>query len=317
MKGIEIFEEEGTAEVAGNDADLAKALADGALDDIENIVLGGRLTAMPPAITRLKKLKRLDVTARKLTTLPVELFELRTLETLGLSESKIVTLPSGGWSRLAALRDLQLNTEVTALPDDLGDAPVLGGPFDLAPMRKLAGLPESFGRLAHVTELRLPPKAKSLPASIARMTSLATLDVGERAVTALPEDIGRLPALAVLRAVSARLKTLPESLGDCVSLTELHLIGNQLTGVPESLGRAPKLQVLDLSGNPLAAVPESLATAPSLRKLGLHDTKITALPPALARSGLTRLTLPAANEAALRASSGEVLAALGDRVSFY
>ncbi|MBI2391536.1 MAG: leucine-rich repeat domain-containing protein [Deltaproteobacteria bacterium] len=317
MKGIELFEDEGTAEVEGTDADLAKALGDGALDEIENLVLGGRLTAVPSAITRLKRLKRLDVTSGKIKSLPAETFELATLETLGLSESKIATLPAGGWGRLVELRDLQLTTDVTALPDDLGDAPLLGGPFDLAPMRKLATLPESFGRLAHVTELRLPPKAKSLPSSIAGMSALTMLDVSERAIAALPDDLGRLPALAVVRAVSARLKALPESLGDCASLTELHLGGNQLTAIPDSLGRAPKLQVLDVSGNPLGAVPESLAAAPALRKLGLHDTRVTTLPPAFARTALTKLTLPAANEAALRASSGEVLQALGDRVVFY
>lgn len=313
MKGVQQFDAFGVI-VDGTDADLDDALIAGALDAYVSLTIDGKVTRLPPGIARLSGLKELTLASRVETVDPA-LFSLTALQRLSLQSRKITALPAGGWGRLVALETLEITTTgLLALPEDLGDVPRLGGSFDLR-LHKFKALPESFGRLSHVTALHAPWGIKSLPTTMAGMTSLRMLSVHKTALGALPESIGGLPHLVELHANDARLKSVPESLGNCLALEELNLGENKLSSVPSSIGRLPRLQSLSLDGNPITAIPDVFPE--TLEFLRLRGTRVSRLPAVLASlPKLRMLTLSAELRHQIEATSGAVLAALGDRVVF-
>lgn len=312
MKGVEIVE--GQAFFSGSTADLSRAITGGALDGCGALTVEGKLTAVPPEIARLKQLRELVLDTDTLQTIDAAIFQCARLVKLVVLSNQIKELPAGGWKKLAALEQLELTTSraLRSLPDDLGEAPRLAGEFDLTPQTKLAGLPASFGRLAGVTILRLPPGVAA-PEPIAGMTALRRLTV--RGVERLPADLGALRQLESVDAKDCPLTALPASIGDAAELDGLSLAGTKLTALPDSLTRLTNLSDLDVSNTPLAALPEAIGALP-LTRLRLQRTAITRLPASLAAAERVRVYLPLAHRAAIEASSAEVLAALGSRASF-
>lgn len=313
MKGIEIVEDQ--AFFSGSTADLKRAIADGALDGCRALTVEGKLTAVPPEIRRLTGLRELILDTDTLQTIDPAIFECTALVKLVALSNQLKELPAGGWGRLAKLEQLELTASkaLRGLPEDLGDASALGGEFDLTPQSKLKALPASFGRLAGVTVLRLPVGVPA-PDPIGGMTGLRRLTL--RGVDRLPADIGALPQLEALDASQCPLTSVPDSLGDAPALRSLGLAQTQLRALPEQLSRATRLADLDLSGTPITALPEAIGALP-LTRLRLQRSAIARLPASLATpAGDLRIYLPSEQRATLEASSADVLAALGRRVSF-
>lgn len=312
-KGVEIVEDQ--AYFAGSTADLQKALAAGALDRCGSLVVERKLTALPPEIGRLRRLRELRLETDTLQTIDPALFQCVGLVALFIGSNQLKALPAGGWARLKELRLLTLSSSnaLRSLPDDLGDAPQLGGEFELGALSKLAALPASFARLQHVTLLRLPPGLLA-PEPIAGMKGLRELRV--QGVDHLPDDLGALAELRFLDAADCAIAALPASLGAARALHTLSLARTRLTALPESLGELPALRNLDLEGTPLEALPEALGQAP-LQHVRLQGTVITRLPASFAQlAGDLRIFLPREQRAAIEASSASVLAALGSRARF-
>lgn len=313
MKGIEIVDNQ--AFFSGSTADLKRAIAGGALDRCSSLTVEGKLTAVPPEIARLTRLRELILDTDTVQTIDPAIFQCTTLVKLVALSNQLKELPAGGWAKLTALETLELTTSkaLRGLPDDLGDARMLGGEWDLTPHTKLRALPASFGRLARITVLRLPVGVAA-PDPIAGMTALRRLTV--RGVDSLPADLGALPQLEFLDAIGCPLTTLPRSLGDAPALRTLALARTGLRDLPDALTRAPRLADLDLSDTPLVALPEAIGALP-LTRLRLQHTAITRLPASLAApAGDLRIYLPREQRAAIEAASADVLAALGSRASF-
>lgn len=312
MKGVEIVEDQ--AFFSGSTADLKRAIAGGALDDCGALTVEGKLTAVPPEIARLKKLRELVLDTDTLQTIDAAIFQCARLVKLVVLSNQIKELPAGGWRKLAALEQLELTTSraLRGLPDDVGEAPRLAGEFDLTAQTKLAALPRSFGRIAGVTILRLPPGVAA-PEPIAGMTALRRLTV--RGVDRLPADLGALQQLEAVDAKDCPLTELPASIGGAQQLDSLALAGTKLTALPDGLTRLTNLSDLDLSNTPLTALPEAIGALP-LTRLRLQKTAISRLPASLAGAEKVRVYLPLGQRAAIEASSAEVLAALGSRASF-
>lgn len=209
MKGIEIVADQ--AYFSGSAADLTKAIVERRLDACGSLVIEGKLPALPPDIGRLRRLRELVLDTDTLATIDPGLFGCAALVRLVVASNQIKELPAGGWRRMAALERLELggSRALRGLPDDLGEAPRLGGEFDLREHNKLAALPASFGRLARVTVLVLPPGVAA-PDPIAGLLALHTLEL--HGVAALPEDIGALAKLERLRVQDTAITTLPAGL---------------------------------------------------------------------------------------------------------
>lgn len=313
MKGVEIVADQGY--FTGSAAELARALDAGLFDACGSLVIEAKLNAVPPEIGRLVRLRELVIATDTLQTIDAGLFRCAALTRLVVLSNQLKELPAGGWGRLAALETLEITTShaLRCLPEDLGAARRLGGELDLGALRKLSALPASFGRLTQVTVLRLPPGVAA-PDPIAGMTGLRTLQL--QGVSALPGDIGALPQLERVYADDCPLTGLPASIGDAPALRSLSLAGTRLTALPECVTRMPALLDLDLAGTLVTELPEAIGSL-RLNRLRLQRTAITRLPASLARpAGDLRIHLSRAQRAAIAASSGDVMAALGDRVVF-
>lgn len=313
MKGVEIVADQ--AYFRGSTAELQRALTGGALDRCGSLVVEGKLTTVPPEIGRLKRLRELILDTDTLQAIDPALFQCVGLVKLVVLSNQLKHLPVGGWGRLVALEQLEITTSnaLRELPADLGEAPRLGGDFDLSQQTKLAPLPPSFARLAGVTLLRLPPGLPA-PASIAGMKGLRELQL--RGVGELPADLGALPELRLLDAYECPIAALPESIGGATLLRALALGRTKLTALPDSLTGLRALRDLDLAQTPLAALPEAIGQVP-LTRLRLQNTPLTRLPDSLATpAGDLRIYLPREQRAVIEASSAAVLRALGGRVVF-
>ncbi|GAA3235334.1 leucine-rich repeat domain-containing protein [Nonomuraea helvata] len=86
-----------------------------------------------------------------------------------------------------------------------------------------------------------------MPAEIARLTRLETLEIRCRYIAVLPPEIGHL----------ARLR-------------ELTACGTALTELPAEIGELQQLEVLDLQSAPLKAFPAELGRLGALRRLLLN-----------------------------------------------
>lgn len=313
MKGVEIVGDQ--AYFSDSTAALQRVLTGGALDRCGSLVVEGKLTAVPPEIGRLKRLRELILDTDTLQTIDEALFQCVGLVKLSVLSNQIKQLPAGGWARLAALEQLELTTSnaLRELPADIGEAPRLGGDFDLTLQTKLAPLPPSFGRLARVTLLHLPPGLPA-PDPIAGMTGLRELQV--RGVTQLPADLGALQDLRLVDAYECPITALPESIGGATLLRALALSRTKLTALPDSLTELRALRDLDLAQTPLAALPEAIGQVP-LQRLRLQNTLITRLPESLATpAGDLRIYLPREQRSVIEANSAAVLRALSGRVVF-
>ena len=313
MKGVEIVEDQ--AYFSGTTAELQEALTRGVLDRCGSLVVERKLIALPPEIGRLKRLRELILDTDTVQTIDPGLFQCAGLVKLVVLSNQLKLLPAGGWAKLKSLEQLVLTTSnaLRELPADIGDAPRLGGDLDLRAQTKLAPLPASFGRLAGVTLLRLPPGVHP-PDPIAGMRGLREL--GLRGIDTLPADLGALAELRFLDLSECPITALPDDLGNAKLMHTLTLARTKLTRLPESIGDLSALRELDLSETPLETLPESIGRAP-LQRLRLQQTAITRLPDSLATpAGDLRIFLPREHRAAIEASSPAVINALGSRARF-
>ena len=132
----------------------------------------------------------------------------------------------------------------------------------------------------------------TLPASLADLTDLETLDLGGNQLHGpLPAGVGGLRALETLDLSGNRLSgTLPAGVGGLAALETLDLGGNRLHGaIPAALGDLADLETLDLGGNRLSgAIPATLGALAKLETLDLGGNRLRGVIPA-ALGGLADL----------------------------
>ena len=217
MKGFEIVEGQGY--FTGSTAELQKLLTEGKLDRCGSLVVEGKLTTVPPEIGRLTRLQELVLDTDTVQSIDAGIFGCAGLGRLVVLSNQLKELPSGGWARLGALEHLVLTgaRALRGLPEDIGAATKIGGEFDLTPLTKLGPLPRSFGTLARVTLLRLPPGVVA-PDPIAGMTGLRELEL--RAVDRLPEGLGALKDLRLIEASECPIAAVPALARACAAIRE-------------------------------------------------------------------------------------------------
>jgi len=143
-------------------------------------------------------------------------------------------------------------------------------------------LPESMAELTQLTTLNLGDnRLTTVPESLSSLTRLTWLDLSSNLLMTVPESLGNLTRLRCLDLDNNDLTTLPEWLSDLGQLTVLNLGTNRLTSVPESLGNLAQLTELSLDNNRLTSVPESLGNLAQLATLYLTTNRLTSVPESL------------------------------------
>lgn len=209
--------------------EFPRALLDLA-DTLEVLDLSGnQLTALPPDLPRLARLRILFASGNPFTTLPPVLGQMPQLEMVGFKACRITQVPAD--SLPPRLRWLILtDNQLTELPETLGQRP------------RLQKLMLSCNRLAQ------------LPDSLAHCTQLELLRIASNRFTALPPVVLQLPALAWLAAAGNPLTQKSELLTQTHATQEPLFYQN--LQVHELLGEGASGHIhrasVQASGQPLA-----------------------------------------------------------------
>ena len=148
-----------------------------------------------------------------------------------------------------------------------------------------SSLPESFGQLRSLTELKLEScrSLKSLPESFSQLQSLQQLVVHDtHRQQVLPETV-ELPSC--LTSLKICLAHLPHCLWSCLSLQKLHVANLESASLPEAMGQLTSLTELSISHcDGLESLPASLHHLPLLQSVTINSCS------ALSRVGLQGLS---------------------------
>jgi Leucine-rich repeat (LRR) protein/serine/threonine protein phosphatase PrpC len=221
-------------------------------------LIGNQLETLPPEISRLVGLRKLDLQCNRLAWLPEEIGALTQLRTLQLRQNALKTLP------------IQL-AQCTALSElNVGDNALVS----LSPF-----LDQDHGLFGSLRVLQAwNNQLTALPPSIGRLSQLVELDVSQNQLQALPADLSGLRVLERLSLFRNQLTSLPASLGACEALVELNLFGNQLISLPPQIGQLHRLRKLILTNNLLESLPREIGDCSSLVSLEVALNHLSSLP---------------------------------------
>jgi Leucine-rich repeat (LRR) protein len=259
-----------------------------------------------------------------ISTLPESIGRLTALERLDLGGHQVHQLPAS-LGQLTRLKFLNLNPRGYKNQQKL----MYYGTRVYHEKQALEVAYEKSGRLAEAKNFLPGAWLRRLPAELAALTQLETLDLSNNRLETFPEWVGGCGALRVLRLENMALQDLPScvlklkrletldlshnslrqlpgGIGDLSRLADLDLQGNGLEAVPEAMGGLVGLQRLDLSHNAMAALPESIGNFGKMTDLEVHHNRLQTLPGGIGK--LTALRRLALNRNRLR----ELPASLGD-----
>jgi len=213
------------------------------------------LTAVPPEIGRLRRLKILLLQNNQLTTFPSEIEQLSSLTGLNLENNQLTVIPPEV-GQMTTLAELNLgNNQLTILPPEIGQ------------LKRLIKLDLFSNQLSIV------------PPEIGQLTELSELYLVDNKLTDLPPEIGQLTGLVMLNLGSNQLTLVPPEIGQLVSLEILHLGGNKLATIPSEISRFVELKQFGLNHNSFTSIPLTICQSKSLEKLWLNDNQLTTVPP--------------------------------------
>ncbi|MEA5452275.1 COR domain-containing protein, partial [Leptolyngbya sp. CCNP1308] len=154
---------------------------------------------------------------------------------------------------------------------------------------RLSGLPAEVAQLTNLSTLDLSNnRLSSLPAEVAQPTNLSTLVLSWNQLSGLPAEIAQLTNLSTLDLSRNRLGSLPAEIAQLTKLYWLELSSNQLSGLPAEIAQLTNLYWLDLSGNQLSGLPAEITQLTNLSTLDLSNNQFSSLPAEIAQ--LTRLS---------------------------
>lgn len=299
------------------------AINDALFDQLPNlsklILDKNHITAIPPQISKLKKLEHLSATSNELTSLPNEIGLLQELKYLDLHHNNLKVLPGEIW-QLSKLVTLNLSSNVlttlprpvahkivesvyadsngTATPKEQPSAPESihesiasdGGPkVQGSGLLSVGNAPGQDGRKGSMVSVYGPGGRKASVVSKASTDAGSTPTLGSRKDSASSYNkmshtfVGSLKYLYL--GDNRFSDTVFEELSLLTNLKVLNLSYNMLFDIPpRALSRLSKLQELYLSGNELTALPaEDLEHVSLLKVLHLNSNKFQTLPAELGK----------------------------------
>ena len=158
---------------------------------------------------------------------------------------------------------------------------------------QLTSLPAEMAELTKLKSLQLAGnRFTELPAVIFKLTALESLGFYGNQVASLPSEIGNLRSLRAISLEYNQLASLPPEIKHVAAFTGghyAHLSSNQLTSLPAEIDHfRDGIEKLYAASNKLATLPPEIGNFTRLTELWLPYNELTSLPPELGR--LPRLT---------------------------
>ncbi|XP_014208155.1 leucine-rich repeat-containing protein 58 [Copidosoma floridanum] len=150
---------------------------------------------------------------------------------------------------------------------------------------RLTFLPDSIARFTSLTTLDLSSCGlQRLPDFVAELGQLLSFSVKNNNLTndSLPKSFEGLAALVELNLSGNRLTEFPEQVLDLTGLKYLYLGGNLISEITKDVWKIQRLQILSMGGNRLTDVPSTLGQLTALQALILSDNMLESLPSSIA-----------------------------------
>ena len=238
-----------------------------------------QIAELPPQISNLMALKKLDIHDNCLTFLPHELGQLQNLNRVDLSRNKICKPLPDTFGSLRAL--VQLNANNNKLPSfGLNDEmPPNVGQLDLS-FNDLKEVDRNFALMKKLQDLNLSQnKIVKIAAELSLCTNLQDLDLSYNQLSAVPTELGSLPELLRLNLNNNRLTTFPKFTAT-KKLRELLLNSNKIESMPEENIEplSGSLEILLVADNQIKSLPANFDTLEQLASLDVSCNNLSTLP---------------------------------------
>eukprot|EP01094_Clydonella_sp_ATCC50884_P021946 TRINITY_DN493_c0_g3_i1.p1 TRINITY_DN493_c0_g3~~TRINITY_DN493_c0_g3_i1.p1 ORF type:complete len:2040 (-),score=911.87 TRINITY_DN493_c0_g3_i1:136-6255(-) len=206
----------------------------------------------------LKRLQDLNLSGNLLPGVPQEILLLTALETLNMSSNMIAILPS---SLLSAVANRLHNLRELNFDDN-----------------RLHELPVEVGEVVSLERLRLNGNClKALP-SLASLSRLSLLDLGNNELDRLPQEVLTFSSLTYLDVGGNKLSHFPAGLRTLSLLETLNFAHNELTEMPAGIGELANLRGLSIGGNHISPIPGHVLTITNLTQLSVANMSLQDLP---------------------------------------
>ena len=227
-------------------------------DHHEGCFWNAGLKIFPENITKLKNLKKLNLSGNSIQILPEAIGDMVNLTELNLELNNLKILPDG-ITELSKLEILNLNfNPIETFPENINNLSNLKKIFldyTLIYNPKLT-LPTKFGYLNKLEELIInSPTLEPLPKCFKQLKNLYILSIHGDYVRH--------------NRVSIYFDNLPEN------LRELDCSYSNINLIPEEIGKLTHLQKLILANNDISTIPEIIMKLKNLTYLNLQGNKIT------------------------------------------
>lgn len=235
-----------------------------------------RLSTLPKGLTKLSRLKMLDISANSFTVLPAELSQLCYLEELYLNkENKLdVEKSFSVINQLPSLKRLHMDSMVNIkLPKTLPlNTSLEYLSFRYSNLNKIPSALTSFKNLK-VLDLE-GNKITSLSRKLKRIESLEELSLGLSSNLNLKKAfkvISQTPHLSLLHFDNTQITQWPADLSQVKNIKSISLKNDHLLTFPSGISSLPNLKVLDVSGNDFKYLPQELFKLNKLEELYLTN----------------------------------------------
>ncbi|XP_078583899.1 uncharacterized protein LOC144866412 [Branchiostoma floridae x Branchiostoma japonicum] len=244
-----------------------------------------RLSRIPEAIGRLRKLRRFDAFDNLLTSLPQATISLMELEELYVYNNKLTELPDGMDVLQKLERFLVRDNKLEEIPAEICFLYNLKM-FD-ASRNKLSSLPPGIEKMQSLTKLCLSGnQITEVPSGVCGLSNLEELSVGSNPIRRLPDDFSHLDRLKTLDIVDCQFDEFPRQVLQLKALEELYAgqaKGKKFFVLPDEAGGMEHLSLLSLSKNRLRTLPSTMSRLHKLRKISLRHNEFENFPEVLCK----------------------------------
>lgn len=224
------------------------------LEHFKKLILNGNwITSLPKGISRLKKLKTLDLSFNDFPEIPEEICTLKELEYLRLAKSKeFMRLPKN-IGELNELRFLIFSgTSVKTIPSSIGRCKKLM--HITANASQLRAIPDELGQCKNLRYINVGyAKLKEIPASFCGITDIESIAFGSNSISELPDEFSQLKQLRFCSLSNSKFKEFPEQILELKNLTNLLLHKNPFNRIPIELAELKDLKRFHIGKNDIKA----------------------------------------------------------------
>ncbi|MEN8906590.1 MAG: COR domain-containing protein [Clostridiales bacterium] len=243
---------------------------------IQNFDLIDKSNKLGELISRLEKLKTLDLSFNKLSDIPNSIFKLTELSNLYLGFNKLNILPNN-FIKLINLKKINLDkNNFTNTIETLKF---------LLSMERLKSISFSSNNLTTFPDINLininleelilnENKLSYIPDNISNIVNLETLSLNSNFLDSDLNILNKLNKLKVLELDNNNLKKIPNSILSLRNLEKLSFEGNSISESFENIENLKSLKQLWFDNNGLTAIPKSFKKLTNLEILTLDENNI-------------------------------------------